>query len=354
MNGSYFRSLIRALRAELMMTPLMEGVALLLAMAFFVVCYARGVQLSQIVPIGLAAVVAYRPVKQLAQINANLQRGAAALERVFHLLDSDTSLREAPRPVRLTGFTDRIVFDRVSFCYEPDVPVIAEVSIEIPRGTVVALVGETGSGKTTLANLLARFYDPTAGRVLIDGVDLREVEVASLRRLIGIVTQETILFNETVAHNIAYGTPEATPERIREAARMANAHEFITADPAGYERVVGEKGFVLSGGERQRVALARAILKNPPILILDEATSALDTVTERLVQEAIARVMENRTVFAIAHRLSTVRHADQILVVERGRVTERGTHAALFSAGGRYRALCEMQFLDVPRAQGHS
>jgi subfamily B ATP-binding cassette protein MsbA len=204
-------------------------------------------------------------------------------------------------------------------------------------------VGETGSGKTTLANLLARFYDPDSGRVLLDGVDLRDIEVSSLRNLVGVVTQETILFNSSIAENIGYGMPDCTQEQIETAAKLANAHDFIIRHPDGYQRIVGEKGFVLSGGERQRIAIARAILKNPPILILDEATSALDTVTEQQVQEAIARLMENRTVFVIAHRLSTVKHADLILVMEKGRIIEQGTHDSLYSGGGVYRQLCDVQ-----------
>jgi len=270
------------------------------------------------------------------------------LDRIFQVLDTDTALKEAAHPVVVERFRDRVVFDNVSFRYaEQGEMTVQGIQLEISRGHVIAVVGETGSGKTTLANLLARFYDPTLGRVLLDGVDLRDIEIASLRRLVGMVTQDTILFNDTIASNIAYGSHGVSQEEIERAARKANAHDFIVADPAGYGRIVGEKGFVLSGGEKQRVAIARAILKNPPILILDEATSALDTVTERLVQQAISEVMKDRTVFAIAHRLSTVRHADLILLIDKGQIVERGTHEELYGRGGRYRVLCDMQMMDV-------
>ena len=347
MNARYFRSIIKALKAELFMSPFTRAVAIVLGGAFLVVCYMCGATLVEIMPLGLAAIIAYQPIKKLAKVNAGLQRGAAALARIFEILDSNHVLVEAGNPVVVTGFHKAAAFENVTFSYQPgSTPVLSDVSFEIPKGSVVALVGETGSGKTTLANLLARFYDPTSGSVVLDGIDLREIEIASLRRLIGIVTQETILFNDTIAGNISYGTSDADREQIITAAKKANAHDFIMAEPEGYDRIVGEKGFVLSGGEKQRIAIARAILKDPPVLILDEATSALDTVTERLVQEAIARVMKDRTVFAIAHRLSTVKHADQILLIEKGRIAERGTHEELYKAHGRYRNLCDMQVLD--------
>ncbi|MFT5240277.1 MAG: subfamily B ATP-binding cassette protein MsbA [Candidatus Promineifilaceae bacterium] len=344
MNEGYFRSSIKALRAELMMTPMMEGLGIVMAVAFLVFCYARNIELFQIVPICMAAVVAYRPIKQLANLNSNLQRGAAALERIFELMDTSTIIPEAEKPVPVSAFENRIQFENVGFAYDVEgAPVLSDINLDITKGMVIAIVGQTGSGKSTMANLLARFYDPTAGRILLDGVDLRDMKIADLRKLIGVVTQDTILFNDTIANNIAYGAETVDMDAVKAAAREANADMFISADPDGYNRIVGEKGFLLSGGEKQRVALARAILRNPPILILDEATSALDTVTEQLVQEAITRVMKERTVFAIAHRLSTVRNADLILVVEGGRIVERGTHDELYAADGSYRALCDMQ-----------
>lgn len=346
MNVGYFNSVIRALRAELAMTPIMEATGAMAFCCFLVYCYARGIVLSQIIPFGLAAVFAYKPIKNLAQVSANLQRGAAALEGVYGLLDADDHLPVPANGKVLTTFEDSIKFENVSFRYDSDGnDIIRKTSLNFPKGSVIAVVGETGSGKSTLANLLARFYDPTEGSITIDGTDLREVDLASLRKLIGIVTQETILFNDTVANNIAYGCDQVVMADVEKAAKEANAHEFIVKDPDGYDRVVGEKGFVLSGGEKQRVSIARAILRNPPILILDEATSALDTVTERLVQEAIAHVMKDRTVFAIAHRLSTIRHADQILLLDKGVIAEHGTHEELYAAGGKYRELCDMQVL---------
>jgi subfamily B ATP-binding cassette protein MsbA len=218
------------------------------------------------------------------------------------------------------------------------------VSLDVRAGDVVALVGPSGAGKTTLVDLVARFYDPTAGRITIDGIDLRDLNARSLRQKLGIVTQETILFHDTVRANIAYALPDSTPESVERAARAANAHEFVMRLPNGYETVLGERGTRLSGGQRQRLAIARAILRDPPILIFDEATSALDSESERLVQEAIEHLLEGRTVFVIAHRLSTIRHADQIVVMENGRIVQRGRHEELLAEGGLYRHLYRLQF----------
>ncbi|MCL1888762.1 MAG: ABC transporter ATP-binding protein/permease [Kiritimatiellaeota bacterium] len=344
-NHKFVKASMRTVRFALVMDPVVQFASCLLVCAFVALCYAQGRTLAAIIPLLVPFFVLYKPVKQLGKIQASLAQGRAALTRIYSLLDLDTSLPESPNPVAKATFDASVVFDSVDFAYAPGAEkAVSGASFEIPKGRMVAVVGATGSGKTTLANLLARFYDPVAGRVLMDGVDLRDIATPDLRNLVGVVTQETILFNTTVRDNIAYGTPKATQEQIEDAARMANAHDFITAHREGYDRVCGEKGFVLSGGERQRVAIARAILKNPPILILDEATSALDTVTERQVQEAITRLMEHRTVFAIAHRLSTIRAADLILVVEKGVIIERGTHDELFAqSDGRYRRLCEMQ-----------
>lgn len=344
-NKRYFKTVMRAVRVELAIGPLMESVAILLAGAFLVICFAKGLRFSEIIPVGAAAMLVYRPIRGLAKIVPAFERGAAAQARIFETLDLDIRLPEAPNPVSKAIFDDGLVFEDVSFQYHPTgEPVIRHASFTLPRGGMVAVVGATGSGKTTLANLLARFYDPTEGCVRMDGVDLRDIRIGDLRKLVGILTQETLLFNETIAYNIAYGTDGATQAEIEAAAVQANAHAFITAHPDGYHRVVGEKGFVLSGGERQRVAIARILLRNPPILILDEATSALDTVTERQVQEEIAQAMANRTTFAIAHRLSTIRRANMILVVDHGVIVERGTHDELYAANGAYRRLCDMQF----------
>ena len=345
-NEGYFKTVVKGLKLQLIMNPLMELVAVTGVLFFLVYSYSRGVTLAELSALLLPALLAYEPAKKLSKITTYYQRSMAAADRYFELIDTDTSVVECENPIKLSEFNDKISFNNVKFSYDENTPILKGVTFDIPKGSVVAVVGETGSGKTTIANLIARFYDIDSGAVKIDGKEIAELEIASLRTLIGIVTQETILFNDTISNNIAYGCPNATKEQIIEAAKQANAHKFIVDGhhAEGYDTVVGEKGFKLSGGEKQRIAIARAILKNPPILILDEATSALDTVTEQLVQEALDNVMENRTVFAIAHRLSTIKHADLIIVLDKGEIVERGTHDELINFNGRYKKLCDTQF----------
>jgi subfamily B ATP-binding cassette protein MsbA len=343
-NKECLKVALRGVRVGLLVTPAMEAATIMLAVIFLAICVWKGKTLSDIIPLLVPFVFAYKPLKSLGKIQSSLEQGRAALTRIYAFLDMDMSLPQAENPIPKKSFEKELVFDHVSFSYnKSDRQVVKEANFVLARGKTVAVVGSTGSGKTTLANLLARFYDPTSGRVMMDGVDLREMATADLRSLIGVVTQETILFNTTIEENIAYGTKNATQEQIEAAAKMANAHPFIINHPDGYKRIVGDKGFVLSGGERQRVAIARAILKNPPILILDEATSALDTVTEQQVQEAITHLMENRTVFVIAHRLSTVQNADTILVMDHGSIIESGSHDELYAKGGVYANLCDVQ-----------
>jgi subfamily B ATP-binding cassette protein MsbA len=285
------------------------------------------------------------PIKELSTVNNRIQEASAAGRRVFEVLDTEPNIRDIEHPVRLRQFLTDIRFDHVNFRYAEGDTVLKNITLRLRKGDVLAIVGPSGAGKSTLVDLVPRFYDPTGGRVLIDGYDLRNVELKSLRNMIGIVTQETILFNDTVRNNIAYGTEDCPLESIEKAARAANAHSFISEMPNGYDSIIGERGVKLSGGERQRLALARAILKNPPILILDEATSALDTESEILVQEAIERLMEGRTSIVIAHRLSTIQHADRIIVVDDGTIVESGKHGELLkNPRGLYKRLYQLQF----------
>jgi subfamily B ATP-binding cassette protein MsbA len=282
------------------------------------------------------------PLKNLSKLSVLIQQAIASAQRVFDLLDTP---KEPEGQGRGTAkFEREIRFDSVDFEYVSGEPVLRNVSFTAARGDVVAIVGSSGAGKTTLVDLIPRFYPCTRGRILFDGADTRDFSLASLRSLMGIVTQETILFNDTVYNNIMYGSPLATKEAVERAARAANAHDFILELPNGYETVVGDRGAQLSGGQRQRLAIARAILRDPQILIFDEATSALDSESEALVQEAMDRLLEGRTTFVIAHRLSTIRHADRILVLERGRLTEHGTHSELMTREGVYRRLYQLQF----------
>ncbi len=290
------------------------------------------------------------PIKELSQVNNAIQEGMAAADRLFEILDAPPeAVDDAGRP-DLPPVRGRVEYRGVSFRYLPDVPVLQDVDLRAEPGEVIALVGSSGSGKSTLVDLLPRFYEPQSGAVLIDGRDVREVSLTSLRRSLGIVTQEVILFNDTVRANIAYGLEGVDPAAVVAAARAANAHEFIERLPEGYDTVIGDRGTRLSGGQRQRLSIARAILKNPPLLILDEATSALDTESEQLVQEAIDRLVQDRTTFVIAHRLSTVRRADRIYALREGRLVESGTHEELLRAGGVYADLYHLQFRDQERS----
>ena len=343
-NRRLLNTVMRSLRVGLLVGPTIETVGILLICGFLVWCFATHVTLANVVPMIAPLLLIYRPLKQMAGLQVQIETAQASLQRIWSLMDLDMSLPEKTDAVTKRSFDDRIAFDDVCFRYDTaDKDAVAHASFEIPRGKMVAVVGGTGSGKTTMSGLLARFFDPQSGKVTMDGTDLRDLRIHDLRRLVGSVQQETILFNDTIEENIKYGSPNATHEEVVAAAKMANAHEFIMAQAEGYQRICGEKGFALSGGERQRIAIARAILRNPPILILDEATSALDTVTEKLVQDALVNLMKNRTVFAIAHRLSTIRNADLILVMDHGVIVERGTHDELYAKNGVYRKLCDMQ-----------
>jgi ABC-type multidrug transport system fused ATPase/permease subunit len=293
----------------------------------------------------IASLKLMSPIKSIAQFPALMAMALASAERVYATLDEPVSEVDDPDSVP-ARFTRDIVFDRVCFRYGTDTPVLNDVSFRVTKGEVLAIVGPSGAGKSTLVDLLPRFREPYAGQIFLDGVPLDTIQRKSLRALLGVVSQDTVLLNDTVHANISFGSPSATRAQVEAAAEAANASEFIAALPAGYDTVLGERGTRLSGGQRQRISIARALLRDPPILILDEATSSLDTESERLVQEAIDRLMHDRTVLVIAHRLATVRHADQILVLDEGRVVEHGTHAALIERDGLYRRLHDLQFRE--------
>jgi ATP-binding cassette, subfamily B, bacterial MsbA len=348
-----FRANLRSVAATAISSPLMDivgvvGIALLLLMGRSRIAHNQmtpGVFVAFIT----AVFTLYNPVRKFALFNNNFQQALGASSEIFKFMDVEDDVREKPHAKRLPPFAQSVNFDHVSFTYGSegqDARVLHDINLEVERGEVVAIVGSSGSGKSTLVHLIPRFFDTTQGRLLIDGHDVRDVTLISLREQVGIVTQETVLFNDTVRNNIAYGQPHVALKDVEAAARGALAHDFIKSLPAGYDEVIGERGVRLSGGERQRIAIARAILKNAPILILDEATSALDSESEALVQSALHNLMSGRTVFVIAHRLSTVRRADRIVVIENGAIADIGSHDDLMAKLGTYRRLYNLQFAD--------
>jgi subfamily B ATP-binding cassette protein MsbA len=342
---------LRWVRAQAATSPLMEvlGAVTIAGMLLYErnEIFHRAQTTGGFVAFLYALIKMYEPIKRLTGVNNAYQQAAGASEQVFRFLDLPSEVVEKPEAAELPRFQKEIVFRQVDFDYEGGVPLLRDVSLRIGRGEVVAIVGPSGAGKTTLANLIPRFFDVTGGQILVDGVDLRDVKLSSLRAQIGMVTQETILFNDTVFNNICYGSQPGTSAAVEDAARAALAHDFIMEMPRGYQTMIGERGQRLSGGQRQRLAIARALLKNPPLLILDEATSELDTESELLVQRALGNLMAGRTVLVIAHRLSTVRRADRIVVLDRGIISEIGSHEDLVNGGGIYQRLHELQFVDV-------
>jgi subfamily B ATP-binding cassette protein MsbA len=345
-NHDYYRIAMKSIKRMLLLGIVTEMIGV--AMVLFIIFYSGRQVMSGQLSFGafalfMAALLSLiRPFKKLSQVNSIMQQAMAASTRIYEVLDSQSSVKERLGAGELKDFRQSVNFENVYSSYGNQ-EILKNINLEIKKGSILAIVGPSGAGKTTLVDLVPRFYDPKKGRVIIDGTDIKEVTFSSLRRQIGIVTQETILFNDTIRGNIAYGKPDATQKEIEEAAGLAHAHEFINSMPLGYDTVIGDRGTRLSGGERQRLAIARALLKNPPILILDEATSQLDSESERLVQEALDRLIKGRTVFVIAHRLSTVRSADKIIVLNEGVLIEEGSHEELLKKDGLYRKLYSIQ-----------
>lgn len=348
-NHDYYRIAMKSIKRMLILGIATELIGV--AMALFIIFYSGRQVMEGNLSFGafalfMAALLSLiRPFKKLSQVNSIMQQAVAASNRIYEILDTSPSIQEKSQAQQLAGFKNNIVFQDVWFSYG-DLGILKGINLEVEKGQMLAIVGPSGTGKTTLVDLIPRFYDPKKGRILIDGIDIREITLKSLRQQIGIVTQETILFNDTIRANILYGKPDASWQEIEEAAKQAYAHDFIEYLPLGYDTIIGDRGMKLSGGERQRIAIARALLKNPPILILDEATSQLDTESERIVQEALNRLIFGRTVFVIAHRLSTVKGAHLIVVLDRGRIVEQGNHQELLSGNGLYQRLYQMQELE--------
>ena len=354
-SNKYARSSLKLTRLALLAPPITEIIGTLIAVVILWIGawqVLRGGTMTGATLLAFLTLVLrlLQPLKQLSQMRTTAQSSLASAERLFEILDSPAEFQRDRGTRDKAAFERELRFENVTFSYG-DAPVLTGIDLTARKGEVVALVGPSGSGKSTLVDLIPRFYEPAQGRILLDGIDTREIKLPALRALTGIVSQETVLFHDTVRNNIAYGAAEKYSQaQIEAAARAANAHEFITELPGGYDTMLGERGTRLSGGQRQRLAIARALLSDPPILILDEATSALDTESERLVQEAIDRLLRGRTVFVIAHRLSTIAHADQILVLDRGEIVEQGSHAELLARRGAYYRLYSLQFGDADEA----
>ncbi|MCP4705049.1 MAG: ABC transporter ATP-binding protein [candidate division Zixibacteria bacterium] len=354
-TGDFFKALVRMTRIRHLASPINE---ILITGAGITILFFAGTQIIEgqgaldagdFMTFIIAMFSMVKPVKSLLAIHVKIQEGMAAAERIFEVLDAPITVKESDNPKEILNFESSIKFENVSFAYNKPEMILKDISFDVKKGEVIALVGPSGAGKSTMFDLLPRFYDPTEGRISIDGIDIKEFKMDSLRRMLGIVTQETYLFNETIKANIAYGLKNISMNEIEKAAKAANAFDFISKFDDGFETQVGNRGVRLSGGQRQRIAIARALLKNPQILIFDEATSALDTESELQVQEAIDRLMASRTTLVIAHRLSTIKHADRILVIDQGNLAECGTHEQLIEKGGLYKRLYMMQFKEKER-----
>ncbi len=345
-NNKVFKLLMRQARARSLGDPIMVFLSSIGLCGVIVYAFVNDLSLALLISFAGAMVQMYKPAKKLSQIHLRIQRATPGAERIFEILDVANTITDAPDAIAFADPVRSVDFKGVSFAYDQK-KILDGISLNVAAGQCIAFVGSSGAGKTTLVNLIPRFFDVTDGRIEINGRDLRQYTLQSLRAQMGVVTQSTVLFNRSVAENIAYGSKNATREQIEQAARRANAHAFIQEMESGYDTVIGERGSLLSGGMAQRVAIARALLKNPPILILDEATSALDTESERLVQGALDELMKDRTVFVIAHRLSTIAHADVIVVLDQGRIVEQGTHEALLAKGGKYKYLYDIQFANT-------
>lgn len=346
----YFQILFKRKKLQTLSTPLNEALGVVVGIVLLwiggsIVLIGKGLEAEDFIRFIILLFAILNPIKSLNTVNVDIQEGMASAMRVFSILDEKSDIVECQNPLTIEGFKNSVRFEHVSFHYDPSTEnVLNDIDLEVHKGEILAIVGHSGVGKSTLVDLIPRFYDPTEGRVTIDGNDIKTLTLSSLRSLMGIVTQETILFNDTIFNNIAYGLENADPQQVIAAAEAANAIEFINDFPEKFETTVGDRGTRLSGGQAQRIAIARALLKNPPILILDEATSALDTESEQKVQAAIDRLIEDRTVFVIAHRLTTIQNATKIIVLDQGRIVESGNHQELLAKNGLYRYYYDIQF----------